>query len=90
MTCLCDGDYAWDDEKRTVVLMNNILKDVPKELYPNIEEENYDIQDGNWRLSLRCVDGKRSADLSYSKDDHTAWVIEGRNGKFVNFDIGGS
>lgn len=72
-------------------MLNKILKPIPKSAWPDEEyDEVNTINDGNWQLRLMFTDGKRSADLSYAKDDHTAWVIEGKNGKFINFDIGGS
>jgi len=45
-----------------------------------------------WSMRLRWLyeeGAKRTADLKYKNDNHTAWCIE-KKGKFVNYDIGGS
>ncbi len=102
LACLYpENDYTWGTKRknlqRTIKLMNDILSEFPKELeWPKIdfmEEEESDsiyVKEGNWHLNLYVIDGKRSANLAYSKDDHTAWVIENKSGKFVDYDIGGS
>ena len=85
------GGYAWQDRNRTVELMNDILAEIPSELYPKNEEDCVTLSAGNWRLGLMFIEGKRSANLIYVKDDHTAWVIENDEmGRFIDFDIGGS
>ena len=89
------NSYVWGCgneklKKNTVSLMNSILKDIPAEAWPDKDTEDSNIvKIKDWRLSLMWIYGKMAADLSYSKDDHTAWVIK-RGKKFVNFDIGGS
>jgi hypothetical protein len=91
MTCLkSKGGWGWEDKKRTVKLLNKILAEVPKDLFPKSEDETKRLRDGNWGLTLMIVDGKQSADLRFIRDDHTAWVIKTRNGRFGDFDIGGS
>jgi len=91
-----DGDYAWGARKknldRTLKLMNNILKQVPKAAWGKDEDDDVHITEGNWQLSLRITHKRHSADLKFKNDDHTAWVIEHskKKGHFVNFDIGGS
>ena len=85
--------YCWMDRKRTLKLMNNILKDIPPGLWLNEDEDDrIIIKNGNWRLDLKITDGRRAADLSFVHDDHTAWVIEHSKikNKWINFDIGGS
>jgi hypothetical protein len=83
--------YPWDDENAVVKFMNHLLGDVPKNFWPTDESERIYIKDGNWQLKIfTCDEREQHADLSYAKDDHTAWVVRGRNGKFKNFDIGGS
>lgn len=75
---------------KTLALMNNILKNIPTNAWPDKDSEDSNvIKIKDWRLSLMWIDGKMAADLAYSKDDHTAWVTK-RGKKFVNFDIGGS
>jgi hypothetical protein len=93
-----ENDCSWGTSEtnrdKTLKLMNDILVGIPKEVWPiTKDEDDYDsfiVKDGNWRLDLFYCEGKRSANLIYLKDDHTAWVIEGENGKFIDFDIGGS
>lgn len=83
--------YAWDDRDAVVNFMNDLLGETPPDFWPVNEDNRIYIREGNWRLKLFFIeeDGQH-ADLSYAKDDHTAWVIRGEDGKFKNFDIGGS
>lgn len=95
-------DYSWGSSKKTVAktirLVNKIVKDIPIEAWPN--EEYYEghprsIAYNNWSIHLGWEDGRkprRTADLRYRNDDHTAWLIENsrKPGVFINFDIGGS
>lgn len=83
-------NYTWGETKKVVDFMNILLSDIPKDIWPENKEDHLTIKDGNWRLDLMWTDDKRSANLIYLKDDHTAWVIENKKGKFVDFDIGGS
>ena len=90
-----EKSYQWGNEKLTLVLLNKILKDVPIEAWPKNEEDNYvqyKIASNNWTIKLTYEDGRRTADLKFRNDDHTAWVIEHsrKPGLFVDFDIGGS
>lgn len=90
-----ENDWAWGssskNRKNTVNLMNDILKEVPLMCWPNFDSESeVKVNRGKWTLYLKWVDGKRSADLKYRYDDHTAWVIQKRDGTFKDFDIGGS
>lgn len=93
MACLRPkNDYAWGDTKRTLILMNEILKEIPKNVWPE-SKEKYDsviLKDGNWRLDLITDCDIKSANLIYARDDHTAWVVEKKDGTFEDFDIGGS
>lgn len=91
--CLWPKDgYSWADRERTLKMMNNLLGEIPDSLYPkDSEDDSVILRSGNWRLDLmRMEDGVKGANLSYSKDDHTAWVAQGGDGKWVDFDIGGS
>jgi len=99
LNCLYpENGYAWggrQDIKRTVQLLNNILKDIPIEAWPVNREEMEDsviIASNNWRIDLMWIEKRRSANLIFKKDDHTAWVIEHskKKGTYVDFDIGGS
>lgn len=77
-------------KSKTLALMNSILKDVPAEAWPDKDsDDNNMVKIKDWRLSLMWFDEKMAADLAYSKDDHTAWVVK-RGKKFVDLDIGGS
>lgn len=92
MACLYpEDDYTWGTKKKniekTILLMNKILSKIPKSAWLI---ERYSFTDGNWTLDLKLTNNKRAADLRFKHDDHTAWVIESKNGKFVDFDIGGS
>ena len=95
-----DGDYAWGtstkNERNTLKVLNSLLSEIPEEAWPE-KVENEDEQDSNlirygkWWLYLDYINGKKSANLAYSLDDHTAWVIKDeKKKKFVDFDIGGS
>jgi hypothetical protein len=91
--CLLSEDigYAWGDISRTLKLMNNLLAEIPKDIYPRDEAEHpVSLKCGRWCLELMCLEGKRSANLRRSGNDHSAWVIESKNGKFKDLDIGGS
>ena len=99
LECLHGNGYAWDDEKRTLKLMNILLKDLPENLWPENgpDDGSWDweqtlIRSGNWSMVLSWQEGRRSADLRFDNDDHTAWVVEHsrKKGVWVNFDIGGS
>lgn len=85
-----ENNWTWGDKRKTLKLMNGILAEIPKEEFPLYAGAKKILKYGRWRLDLFLVDGKRSANLIYSGDDHTAWVVEGAKGKFVDFDIGGS
>lgn len=85
-----ENGYAWDDIEPVVEFMNRLLGDVPKDFWRETADDLITIRDGNWRLSIFTADKGQHADLKYAKDDHTAWVVRGRNGKFKDFDIGGS
>ncbi len=92
MACLVSGDYAWDDEKRTLRLMGDVLKHIPDSLYPkNIDDRKY-LTAGNWKLRIELSKyGQKMADLSYAKDDHSAWVVyDMKKNKWIDYDIGGS
>ena len=82
--------HTWGQTDKVVNFMNKLLSDIPKDIWPEDKEDYYIVKDGNWRLDLMWTNEKRAANLIYLKDDHTAWVIENENSKFVNFDIGGS
>lgn len=98
------NDYAWgtnrQNSKKTIEFMRKLLAEIPNENWGSKDDaddcgDSYDddyihIVSGNWRLKLFWNDGERHADLKYKHDDHTAWVRQSRNGKWVNFDIGGS
>lgn len=91
--CLLSKDTgsAWGDVPRTLKLMNNLLAEIPKDIYPKSEEDDQVFFEcGFWSLALMRIDGKRGANLAHRNNDHTAWVIESRGGKFKDFDIGGS
>ena len=102
LACLypADGDYAWGtsdkNSKNTLKVVNSILSEIPDEAWPEQmeDEEEQDcnvIKSGNWRIYLDYVNGVKSANLVYSGDDHTAWVVKDeKKNKFVDFDIGGS
>jgi hypothetical protein len=85
-------DYAWADRERTLKMMSNLLGEIPESLYPkDIEGDNVILRSGDWRLDLmRMEDGVKAANLSYTKDDHTAWVAQDAHGEWMDFDIGGS
>lgn len=85
---VCNKKYL----NRTLKLMNDILKHVPESAWGKDEDDDIHVTEGNWQLSLRIVYKRRSADLKFKNDDHTAWVIEHskKKGRFINFDIGGS
>ncbi len=94
-----ENDYAWGTKpknlKATLALMNDICEQLPDDAWPNFGEEKNDVSEGDWRIALAfddVDDGKvcRFADLKYKRDDHTAWVYEDKNGKWKDFDIGGS
>lgn len=96
-----ENDWTWGTTrknlKRTLELLNCLLKDVPIEAWPRkIDGEcdgEYRIAHNNWVLRLFYGDdGRREADLVFKKDDHTAWVKESskEKGKFIDCDIGGS
>jgi hypothetical protein len=100
LNCLYpENDYTWGTTrknlKRTINLLNTLLKDIPVDAWPNLFRltnaslGEYKIASNNWKIILGWKGNRRTADLVFKRDDHTAWVIE-RNGKFVNFDIGGS
>ena len=92
-----ENDFTWGttrkNKKRTVALLNTLLKNIPKDAWPKNDYDydsfEYRIASNNWLLRLFQIEGHRHADLIYKNDDHTAWVRE-RDGKFVDFDIGGS
>jgi len=78
----------------TLALVNKIMKGIPVDAWPKFvnvdwQHDVYKVASGNWCMRLRWDYKIRSADLKYRHDDHTAWCIE-RNGKFVDYDIGGS
>ena len=85
--------YAWGgnrkEVKNTVTLMNKILSQIPKEAWPENIDDSNQVKCGRWSLSFNYVDNKMAADLRWSGDDHSAWVVK-RGKKFVDFDIGGS
>ena len=99
MACLRSG-YAWDDTKRTLKLMNTLLKDLPNNLWPESGPtgESWDwpqtiVSNGKWHMTLSLSDkGKRLADLRHDSDDHSAWVVEHarKKGEWKDYDIGGS
>jgi len=100
LACLYpDGDYSWGTSRKnianTLKLVNKIVKGIPIEAWPiNAEASDRVIASNNWSIKLGWEGSRRTADLSYRKDDHTAWVIEHSkkpgSGVFVDFDIGGS
>jgi hypothetical protein len=95
-------DYEWGCGNRkniakTLSLVNKIVKGIPVEAWPILadneeNEKTYFIASGNWSVRLRWIEKRRTADLKFNKNDHTAWLIEKKNqpGVFVNYDIGGS
>jgi hypothetical protein len=76
----------WPNAKKTVALINKILRHIPIMVWP------VKIRSGPWLIVLDYIKKRRTADLRYDRDDHTAWVIESTKqaGKFINYDIGGS
>lgn len=100
MECLYpENDYAWGTTKQnranSVALMRSILKWIHLDAWPeeSEDEDAYDkliIRDGNWRLDLFISEGEKHANLSYAKDDHTAWVRRNERAIWVDFGIGGS
>lgn len=85
------GQYAWGDHARTLDMMKRLLENIPDEAYPEDREEGKMILTaGKWRLDLGWVDGRKSANLIFLGDDHTAWVVQGEDGEWKDFDIGGS
>ena len=85
-----EDNYTWGEKNKVVEFMNDLLSEIPKNIWPENKEDYFIVKDGNWRLDFMWTDDKRAVNLIYFNDDHTAWVIENKNGKFVNFDIGGS
>ena len=97
LACLYpEDDYEWNDVKRTLKLLNNILKDIPENAWPKDNNDGtlneYKVASNNWSIRLGFEDGRKVADLRFRNNDHTAWVIEHRTkkGQFIDFDIGGS
>jgi len=95
------GAFAWEDTEAVVQLMNDLLKDIPVEVWPKNKkdmEDSVHLKQGDWYLTLYWNENeaneksRRTADLAHKKDDHTAWVIEHSKdkGRFIDFDIGGS
>jgi hypothetical protein len=64
------------------------MKGIPKDAWPD-NTYGETIVSGNWKITLSWDDNKRLADLKHENNDHTAWFIE-KQGKYVNYDIGGS
>lgn len=98
LDCIHSGNYAWDDVKATLILINKILRGIPAKAWPDPKDEDqyyagYKIRSGSWVMKLQYTedDGVRHANLIYNHDDHTAWVCYNKKlKKFVDFDIGGS
>jgi hypothetical protein len=91
-----DNDYAWGtgkNKKKTLELMNKILSEVPQDSWDGSDEDDSNsVNHGLWRLDFMYTNYTRAANLIYKRNNHTAWVIEKKNGslKFTDFDIGGS
>ena len=99
LACLYpDNDWIWghtrENLKKTVALMNTLLKDIPVEAWPKDKTEDIfpkcKAAHNNWVMELFWNKKQRQANLVYRRDDHTAWVREYKKGVFGNCDIGGS
>jgi hypothetical protein len=82
-------------EKQWLLLMNKLLKGVGAKNWPIENGHDYinTINVNGINLDLFKDDNsRRHANLSFSNDDHTAWVIESKKkqGVYVDYDIGGS
>lgn len=95
-----ENDYSWGTKpknlKATLTLMNDICSQIPNGAWPvDFGPKRIIVSEGSWRILLEWDEIKdgtitRLADLKYRYDDHTAWVYQDKNGKWKDFDIGGS
>jgi len=86
-----EHSYPWSKTAAIIRFANEFAQGIPSGLWPEMDADSpLKIKSGNWTVSLDWVDQKQTIDFRYNKDDHTAWLIRGKNGKFKDFDIGGS
>lgn len=84
--------YPWRDKEKVLKFIRELLKDVDINLWPKDTEERITVKNGIWHLHLfkDSESYARMGHLMCSKDDHTAWVVEDKDGVFIEFEFGGS
>lgn len=100
LACLYpDDDYEWGCNKKshiqnTLNMVNKIMRGIPVEAWPKLNDDmiRTTVADGNWSIKLGWEGKRKTADLKFRNNNHTAWVIESpkKDGTYIDFDIGGS